>query len=124
VSRLIPEWIGNVVVPDNRTTTIQLLMCWAQLLGEVTNVKPLLRKMEQPMTEKSFVFRAQEVTMHLSGVMADKKLEKKNQTNIFTGNGGSPIWWINARMASVLHVYFDEPDLKLNHPCKECPGEV
>lgn len=125
MSRLIPEWIGNVAVPDNRQTTIQLLMCWAGLLDELANVKPLIKKMEDNITEKSFVFRAQEITMHLSGVMAERKMKKKSETEIYNGQGGSPIWWINARMASVMHVYFDEPNIKLRHPCREpCPGEI
>lgn len=123
MSRLIPQWIGNVAVPDTRTTTTQLLFCWAQLLDEVSNIKPLLRNMEQKQTDESFLLQAQEISMHLSGVMADKKLEKKNITSIYIGHPETPVGYFNATAAQVMHNFFDEPDLKFKNPC-DCPGEI
>lgn len=124
MSRLIPQWIGNVKVPENRDTTIQLISCWAQLVGEVANVKPLIRKLSDKMTEQSFVLRSQEIVMHLSGALEEKGFKHKNKTEIYVGNPETAIGYFNARIATVMHVFFDEPDVKLRKPCIPCPGEI
>jgi hypothetical protein len=116
VSRLIPAWIGNVKVPENRETTEQLLLCWAQLLNEVTNVKPLLRKLKDKMVEKDFIAQASEISIYLSHVLEDKKVQPTCETDIYTGNPLTMVGYFNSRTAGVLHYYFDKPDVKLRKP--------
>ena len=124
VRRVIPKYIGNVSIPENRETTEQLLFCWAQLTGEVDNVKPLLRKLKDKMTEKAFVLQAQEVSMYLSQVLEEKKFPKKCNTDIYVGNPSTPTGYFNSRVAGVLHLFFDDPEYKTKKPCIPCSGEV
>ena len=125
MGRLIPLWIGSVKVPENRNTTMQLLMCWAQIVNEVDNVKSLLRKLSTPMVDRDFVLQAQEVSMYLSQILEEKGFKPKNSTMIYTGHYTSPVGVFNSRVAGVLHKFFDEPDYKPkgSHPCIECPPD-
>ena len=124
MSRLLPNWVGSVAVPDNRETTKQMLFCWAQILDEIANVKPLLRKLDEKMTEQSFVLQAQEVSMYLSGMLDEKKFPMKNKTSIWVGNPTTATGVFNARVAQVMHQFFDEADYQPSkkHPCVECNG--
>ena len=120
MSRLIPQYIGNVKIPENRETTEQLLFCWAQLLDEVTNVKPLLRKLKEKVSEKDFITQASEISMHLAHVLEAKNVKPQCETDIYTGNPRTMIGYFNSRTAGVLHYYFDKPDVKLRKPCYPC----
>lgn len=109
-----------MAIPENRETTIQLLMHWAQLVDEVVNVKPLIRKLSDKMTEQSFILRAQEVSMYLSQMLEEKGFKHKCNTTIYVGHPETPTGIFNANVASVLHVFFDEPGIKFKKPCVEC----
>lgn len=62
--------------------------------------------------------------MYLSEVLKDKKFPRKCNTNIYVGNPESATGIFNARVAGVLHRYFDEPTYKTRHPCVESKSEA
>jgi hypothetical protein len=120
VGRRIPPWIGRVDVPTNRETTRQLLFCWAQLLDEVANVKTMLRGLDGHLNEDEFLVLAQEISSHLSGVIEERKMEKKRTDLVWVGRipNTNLVGRMNVGLAQTLHVYFDEPDYKIKarHP--------
>lgn len=116
VRRVVPQYIGNVKIPENRETTHQLLRCWAELLDEVASIEPLLKNLKEKSVEGDFIKQASEIAMYLTECMGEKKLEPKANTDIYTGNPRTMIGYFNSRTAGVLHHYFDEPDVKLRKP--------
>lgn len=97
-------------IPETRTVCIQLLKCWGELLDEYKNIEPLFKQLETTLPTEMFVAGAQDIAMHLSGIIADRKLEPKCKTLIYVGQPRLPIGYINAKVAGVLHRYFDDPN--------------
>jgi hypothetical protein len=120
MQRKIPQYIGKVPIPETRTTTIQLLKCWGNLLDEYKNIEPLFKDLEKPSPTDVFIANAQDISMHLATVNDEKKLEVKRKDMIFVGTPTTQIGYINCKVASVLHRFFDDPNyaIKGKHPPK------
>jgi hypothetical protein len=123
--RKIPEYIGKVAIPESRTTTIQLLECWGKLLDEYKNIEPLFNDLKKLSPTDIFTANAQDIAMHLATINDEKKLEVKRKDLIFVGTPKTQIGYINCKVATVLHRFFDEPNyvIKGKHPPKT-PEEI
>jgi len=111
--RRIPRYIGVRPVPETKSVTIQLLRCWSELLDEYQNIMPLFRDLEKQILPHMFIAGAQDIAMHLSGVMVEKKPPVQRTDLIYVGEPKSQLGFINCRVAGILHRHWDAPDYNI-----------
>lgn len=78
----------------------------------------MYKELESHLPTDVFVTTAQDIAMHLAVVSDEKKVIAKRKDMIYVGESKTKLGFINCKVASVLHRFYDEPDYKIKgkHP--------
>jgi len=82
-------------------------------LDEKKKIESLFKELDKPLPLEMFVAKSQEMAMHLATIMDERKIEFKTDDLVFVGMPRSPLGHTNAKIAALLHRYYDEPDINI-----------